>query len=84
MEEAEEDFEKREEFYFVTHITCLRHNTGIDDDDGDVFYSIIVTNTELFKFLMIILLHKLSFALCVHYICHYTASHLLRQYTLPH
>jgi hypothetical protein len=27
MEEAEEDLEKKEEFYFVTHITCLRHNT---------------------------------------------------------
>jgi len=48
-EGAEEDLEK-EEFYFVTHITRLRHNTGADDDK-DVFYSSIVTNTELFKIL---------------------------------
>jgi len=51
MEEgAEEDLEKKEEFDFVTHITRLRHNTGTDDDE-DVFYSSIVTNTELFKIL---------------------------------
>jgi hypothetical protein len=55
MEEgAEEDLEKKEEFYFVTHITRLRHNTGTDDDDDDdddIFYSSVVTNTELFKIL---------------------------------
>jgi len=49
-EEAEEDLEKTKEFYFATHITCLRHNTGTDDDDN-VFYSSIVTNNELFKIL---------------------------------
>jgi hypothetical protein len=49
-EEAEEDLEMKEEFYFATHITCLKHNTGTDDDDN-VFYSSTVTNTELFKIL---------------------------------
>jgi len=36
MEEgAEKDLEKKEELYFVTHITHLRHNTGTEYNEDD-------------------------------------------------